>query len=56
MIDETHLRVLLEPDLVLVVADQNEGWVETGDQLPDDPVQQILFENVETGVIGQNED
>ena len=54
MINEGHFRIFLESDLPLVIANQNDGWVETCYELSNDEVYEILFENVEAGVVGED--
>jgi len=56
MVDETHLRVFLVSDLIFVVTNQDEGSIEATDEHTNNPPDQILSKNIQTGVIGQNKD
>ena len=55
VINEGHFWILLESGLPLVVADQNNGWVEACDEFSDDEVDEIFLEDVEAGVVSEDE-
>ena len=55
MVEECHFWVLFETDLSLVVAYKDDGWVETCQEGSDNPVDKVLFEDIEAGVVGQDE-
>ena len=55
VVDEGHFRVDWEPFLFFVVADEYEGGVEAGEEFADDPVEDVGSEDVEAGVVGEDE-
>ena len=55
MVNKVHFGVFLEPDFFLVVADEDEGWVEACDEFSDDKVYKIFSKIVEGGVVAENE-
>ena len=46
MINEPHFGIFLESDFPFVIANQNNGWVETCDELSNDEVDDIFLEDV----------
>ena len=51
VIDECHLRVLLETYLLLVVADQDVSRIETCQQLTENEVDEVSTEVVQTKIV-----
>ena len=39
-----------------MVSYEDEGWIESTNKFSDQPVEQILSEHIETGIVGKDED
>ena len=56
VIYEAHLGVLLVSNLIFMVSDQNNCREEASNELTDDPPNQIFSKDIQTGIIGDDED
>ena len=55
MVNEGHLRIFLEPDLILMIANKHNSRIESRNQRGNKPAPKIFFKNIQTSIISQNQ-